>query len=783
MLELSLEFLWLLLLDQKSSDPADGGFLSPAPTAKPITRPGDILDSARNCLIELRWTIDDAKARRPPTRRAWDFLIGDVLAFLPEGPIKAKALRSLASMYANSQRRQWLFLGELVSPAGTSLYTGRSLFSHVPFWFIALEDFLAVTPTARVIPTQWCVSSLATETRPADSAALPWAPSLSRGSQIFSSPVAGDSISSRVRQLERLLYAQREGITYESCSDGTLRQGTASFAWRVTVDVENPDVSLYCEIGWVAGLPRSDAAELAGLICQLRRAPDRPGVRLCSDCNGVLLLIRRARSMSRTRLLKHPHRALLLEWLALEGQRRSGPVLLGWVRGHTTRAGVPFRSQRWCDSLAPAGARVPGDPSAVSLYDGRFVLLASDGTPVRGKWKEAIMIAGLSLLSAALAVKDERGEAVWHRLRRFFVPSDWTQTALVGKTSGAARLRLNAEADTVCDPAGERWTLEQLARVAGSLSTLLRFCVGCGSTFTGGWEDHVVGSCAATRFLLDAVDAVAIEGWAQEAAWDFAEALALFLRHFSAWELLQSGSSWQGFTLDTVQLGAAPPPVGVATTDSCNGAPVPEVFAPETVHAAAEAWAAAHPDQAQQRRLGGHWQRLHLILRSSFDSACTVVPAKLFELYDSWLGPPECFGAAVTALLMQEAGDHAASLTASRGIDDFWCWWGGFMAWCRRHFGLLWEGFTGASNRTGPLYGGYSARDSDGLWRLAHDAWSHNGRPRRWSLDGWASLFVANPPYRWLDALRFCRRAAVRPARSWAFSQSALGVGACGKQS
>lgn len=226
---LDLICLWALLLEQKGVDSSDAGFLAPAATATIISRPGDILDAARNCLIELRWSLSDARERRPLTRRQWDFVLGDVLALMSPGPTKDKALRSLSSMYANPHRRQWRFLGELLSPAGTSLYTASSLFTHIPFWFIALESFLGVTSEARLLEPRWHVSSVLTDARPTSSAALEWAPSLRRDSQIFSA-ASGRSFLDRVRQLERLLYARREGITYESCSDGTLRRGTASFA-------------------------------------------------------------------------------------------------------------------------------------------------------------------------------------------------------------------------------------------------------------------------------------------------------------------------------------------------------------------------------------------------------------------------------------------------------------------------------------------------------------------------------------------------------------------------
>ena len=81
------------------------------------------------------------------------------------------------------------------------------------------------------------------------------------------------------------------------------------------------------------------------------------------------------------------------------------------------------------------------------------------------------------------------------------------------------------------------------------------------------------------------------------------------------------------------------------------------------------------------------------------------------------------------------------------------------MAWCRRHFGPLREGFTGIINRTGPVDSGFSLDDLVSLWGLAHDAWSANGAPRLWSKDSLGHIFVGNPPYSWKDIMRFCERA------------------------
>ena len=88
-----------------------------------------------------------------------------------------------------------------------------------------------------------------------------------------------------------------------------------------------------------------------------------------------------------------------------------------------------------------------------------------------------------------------RGEVMWHRLRPYFLSAEWDSLALIGKCSAGAKLRFNAEADTVTDPQGERWTIEQDARLEGRLTVLRRECHLCQQSITGARETHIVAHC------------------------------------------------------------------------------------------------------------------------------------------------------------------------------------------------------------------------------------------------------------------------------------------------
>jgi hypothetical protein len=49
-----------------------------------------------------------------------------------------------------------------------------------------------------------------------------------------------------------------------------------------------------------------------------------------------------------------------------------------------------------------------------------------------------------------------------------------------------------------------------------------------------------------------------------------------------------------------------------------------------------------------------------------------IIPARLFELWESWKGPAELFEvAAITAV---ERNDHGSAKTKAGGFDDYWAW-------------------------------------------------------------------------------------------------------------
>ena len=58
---------WLSLYDTKTLGIEEQNYL--APKGQGVAREGDVIDAARQCLLELGWTVDDAKAQRPPNRR------------------------------------------------------------------------------------------------------------------------------------------------------------------------------------------------------------------------------------------------------------------------------------------------------------------------------------------------------------------------------------------------------------------------------------------------------------------------------------------------------------------------------------------------------------------------------------------------------------------------------------------------------------------------------------------------------------------------------------------
>ena len=348
---------WLDLLNGKKGDTDDQNYLAPH---EPATRQaGDVIDAARDCIQELGWSVDDAESRRPAHRQQWDCNIQTVLHAHGTEARRTLGLASLQAHKSSLSKQRFRFLGALLSRSGTHLESASAFFtSVVPIWFTVLEEVLGVSILHREIAKEWRTSGVLPSGKgQAGCRAIEWSCKTRVASLIstVTRPADAGPDSAEFRQ-KQLSYAQAHDLTYESMSDGTGGGKAAGFAWQVTLDLENPKQHLYREAGRAVGLVRADTSELAGMVRQLQKAPDRPGVRLCSDCNGVLLMIYRARTMRPQRVLRHAQRVLLREWLELEAGRKYA-VRLGWVRGHTEREDFPFAAQRWCDDNALLCAR------------------------------------------------------------------------------------------------------------------------------------------------------------------------------------------------------------------------------------------------------------------------------------------------------------------------------------------------------------------------------------------------------------------------------------------
>ena len=665
---------WLQLINGKSGGIDDQNFLAPH---EPATRPaGDVLDAARDCIQELGWTVDDAKGKRPAHRQQWDCTLQAAIQAHSTDTRRALGLASLQAHNSSVSKQRFRFLGALLSRSGTHLESASAFFTSViPVWFTVLEESLGVSTLQRGIAMEWRTSGALTSGKgQAGSRATEWSRK-TRVASLISTIIrpadpATDSAEFRQKQLS---YAQAHDLTYESMSDGTGGGKAAGFAWQVTVDLENPDQHLYREAGRAVGLVRADTSELAGMVRQLQKAPDRPGVRLCSDCNGVLLMIYRARTLRPQRVLRHAQRVLLREWLELEAGRKYA-VRLGWARGHTAREDFPFAAQRWCDDNALLCAREEVNP-VISMADGRFVLLNQEDQPVLGSWKVALRDAGQELMRQQAQTDTRsavRGEVQWMQLEHLFVHSEWNATPLIGRTSAAAKLRFNAQSDTIMDPWGELWTLEQKAKEEGTLGTLRRTCRTCHQVFFGPWEAHGSAGCLDFNRAWALAEAVLVNSWAQEVAWDFQEVFELPGRHRASWLGLCEGSTWNGFTLAHRTIGQAPLARGLAAEDWFAGKKEPDVLDPSTVHAAAVTWALEHPEEAEIKARGAKWQQHVPVLRSNLDSNCTIIPAKLFELWETWTGPPELFEAAVILHIHRAQDAHAADSVKAGGFDDYW---------------------------------------------------------------------------------------------------------------
>ena len=174
----------------------------------------------------------------------------------------------------------------------------------------------------------------------------------------------------------------------------------SAFALAVTHYVTDEAAKGRGVLGYALGPARSDRAELAGLVLQLRLAPRGTGtVRLVSDCLAMLFLVRWASTASLQRVLEHEHRGLLLEWRDLLRLHTATPFL-GWMRGHADRKEHPYLVQDWCDRAAPFTAKGPTDldrraaaaEPVFTLWDKR------SGSPVYGGWASIIAQRSTELL-------------------------------------------------------------------------------------------------------------------------------------------------------------------------------------------------------------------------------------------------------------------------------------------------------------------------------------------------------------------------------------------------
>ena len=376
---------WLSLYDTKTLGIEEQNYL--APKEQGVAREGDVIDAARQCLLELGWTVDDAKAQRPPNRRQWDCSIWTVLREHGDESRRELGLASFKAHMLGASKTRYCYLGGLLSISGTYLQSAPAFFNQVvPAWFSVLEEVLQVTPWRRQILACWCTAHAHSQEKGlAGSRAVEWSTKTRVTSAISIMALPADrSTDNALFRKQQRAYAAAHNITYESIADGTGGGKAAGFAWQVTLDLANPRRHLYREAGQATGLVRADTSELAGMVRQLQKAPDQPGARICSDCLGVLLMIDRASNMLPQRILKHAQRVLLREYLAIAATRRY-PILLGWARGHTERQVIPYVAQRWCDDNAMCCARDPA-PAVISQADGRLVLLNQEDQPILGSW-------------------------------------------------------------------------------------------------------------------------------------------------------------------------------------------------------------------------------------------------------------------------------------------------------------------------------------------------------------------------------------------------------------
>jgi hypothetical protein len=810
-------FAWLHALDARTTGAGTAGeFLWRPVTAGATPATQDQLDATKEILAELDLCIRDDRARPlPGDRRSWDIPVDEVLsAAMPPAPSAVGApppdparrrvawIQSWLKYNTSRSRIPRRFVSSLVGPCGRRLLSREALFPHheAPDWFLAIERCLLADVSTRAMLPAWhvgtpagarpCAESRASERRADPRAGAGSAIFVSAAPDLFDGRQSSGGYTEPPTHQRRWPAAGAAAIvSYESTSDGT---GVApgGFALTVTLDSEGglaPDgvsqLRDLCEVGWTAAPPRPDRAELAGLIRQLQVAPDRPGARLTSDCLAMLLLVQWATTAPVGRLMQHEHRCLLLEWRAVL-RDRAFPPALGWIRGHASRLDWPFPAQAACDAAAAkVGSRLPADEAwrrEVPKDESLFVLWdARTDRPILGGWAAAIASRSAERARAAAIASTRSGGGAWleAKLLGSSFLGEWQRRGLAGKAGPAERARAGAQADTLWGPGTRcRWTIEQPAIRQGSIELLERPCTLCGAGYRDKWHLHIL-ECAATQPAWDRVDAVAATEWAALAAQDFGEAEQVMVDVGHLWQRWRSGETIAGFSLVQHAVGPAAPDVhGVLGADDGT----PTVYAIEDVahlsRAFKEVQQALREAQGKAPPSTAHLPQSGFVLQHSSGQHCLAI--KVMELWRGWAqqrgldlrSPTVEFGSA-TARTLQRETERAAVVPddrTRRAKHDFWCLWGGFTAWARRHFGgAITELFTGLLNRTGPWAHVFTYDEEDEVWGAAFDAWLREGGEERiWGEDRPAGEWqIGNPPYSAAEVLRFCRyaRAALRP--------------------
>ena len=789
-----LESVWLAALENGGRLTHDPGTWLWDAEAAPGP-PTDHFVALRKILHDCDLRIKDGRPHaRPPARREWDILIRTVLAEAPlpeDHTLPGDRLAWIASFRRASPSPDRVYLGSLLAPSGTQLRSANSFWpTVVPLWFTALEGLLLVNPSspARRVRPEWRVSAHDNPEDPGSRALAMPSDDRRLSAVVTATPPAGAPAcpsGPEVGYEESPLDGSDNPIPYESCSDGTGGVSVSAFGMAITHCVDDPEAVGRGLLGYALGPPRSDRAELAGLVAQLRNAPRSGIIRLVSDCLAMLLLVRWAVRAAYPQILMHEHRGLLLEWRELVAARDSLP-LLGWMRGHARRVDHPYRVQDYCDRVAPLGADLPldtdGRPSRAepmfTLWDVRT------SAPVREGWASIVRSRSVELALQQVQKSAQPGPRAWHSLHDHFPhPDEWSRVPLSARFSEEARCRSAAQADTLWGPGiRDRWDAENVLRSEGRLHELDRLCTACGERFVGAWMPHAAWQCPLAAAAWTRPDAVAAKEWAQRVPWDFADAYRAWLEGRAWWRHLELGGSWGGFRLvhrSPPSSEEAPAQPFAATDGEPTVIPIADVASLSRQHRkefrAAMESACAGTDAVRKRVPVG---RIPLLVDSE---GCAVIPMKLLELWQQWAhsrdlcahpagpvgDPPEEFLSHVRGVLtsVRETGREINETTQHNASRDMWCESGPLYAWARRHGGGgVVELFTTLLNRTGPIRQSvlHSIHEADLPWGVRWDAFrDSSGHRRVWGEGRPAGeIITGNPPYDAESIRRFCRQAA-----------------------